>query len=278
LHDTIYPFLAVRIYSMTISVVTPVYNGANYIESCINNVIEQQCSRIEHIIIDGASDDGTTLVIKRFADQHPHIRWISEKDRAQSDAMNKGIFLAKGDIIGVLNVDDYYEPGVLQRVTELFKTLPEPSLLIGNCNMWGNDGDLLDVNRPSRLQLTDLLIGDEARYPFPVNPSAYFYHKSLHKKIGLYNVDEQYAMDIDFLLRAIPNSHVVYIDEVLGNYRLIRGTKTYEDMKTGRTEVRLQKLIHEHRSKLPPYQQYKVIFLGHLYKLWRTIQKKVRKG
>jgi glycosyltransferase involved in cell wall biosynthesis len=192
--------------------------------------------------------------------------------------MNKGIALVKGDIIGILNVDDYYEPGTLLRVVELFKTLPKPGLLVGNCNLWGDEEVLLDVNRPSHLRLTDLLIGDEARYPFPVNPSAYFYHRSLHDKIGLYNVEERYAMDIDFLLRAIPHAHVAYLDEVLGNYRLIRGTKTSDDMVAGRMETRLQQLIRVHRKKLPLYQRHRVILIGQLYRFWRTIQKRARKG
>lgn len=261
-----------------ISIITPVRNGERFVESCLKNVLEQQSPDLEHIVIDGASSDSTPAIIERFADHYQHVRWISEKDRGQSDAMNKGIALAKGDIIGVLNIDDYYEPEALQRVVELFKTLPEPSLLVGNCNMWGNDGELLDVNRPSHLKLTDLLIGDEARHPFPVNPSAYFYHKSLHKKIGLYNVDEQFAMDIDFLLRAIPHAHVVYIDEILGNYRLVKGTKTYDDREAGRMEERLRKLINIHRKGLPLHQRYRVTVFGLLYRSWRAIQKRVRKG
>jgi glycosyltransferase involved in cell wall biosynthesis len=97
---------------MMISIITPVFNGEKFIASCIKNVIGQNCPYAEHIIIDGASTDSTASIVKTFADRYPHIRWVSEKDRGQSDAMNKGIALAQGTILGFLNVDDYYEPNV----------------------------------------------------------------------------------------------------------------------------------------------------------------------
>lgn len=254
-----------------ISIITPVFNGGRFIEACIKNVIEQNCPHAEHIITDGGSTDSTVAIIKKYIDTHQHIRWVSEKDRGQSDAMNKGIALAKGEIIGILNCDDYYEPDVLQKVFKIFKTLPEPGLLVGNCNVWGDGGQLRGVNRPSRLRMLDLLIGDEVRYPFPVNPSAYFYHKSLHEKIGLYDIEDHYAMDLDFLLRAIPHAQVKYVDEVIGNFRLIQGTKTHSDMKSGLMPARFQQLIHKHRKTLPIYQRYKTMLLGNVYRLWRSI-------
>ena len=96
-----------------ISIITPVYNGKRFIEFCIKNVIDQKCPNMEHIIVDGGSTDGTVEIIQRYAERYKHIRWVSEKDKGQSDAMNKGIRLAEGNIIGILNADDYYEPNVL---------------------------------------------------------------------------------------------------------------------------------------------------------------------
>ncbi len=261
-----------------ISIITPVLSGEKFIQSCITSVVSQQFPDVEHIIIDGGSTDATVSIMKAYADRYHHIRWMSEKDRGQSDAMNKGITMARGEIIGILNVDDYYEPYTLRRISEEFKMLSEPGLLVGNCNVWGDEGRLLGVNRPSRLRVADLLICDEARSPFPINPSAYFYHRSLHEKIGLYDSEEQYAMDIDFLLRAIPHAHVTYLDEVLGNYRLIRGTKTFDDMQAGRMDARLQQLIRKHQGKLPFYQRIRVLLLRNLYRSRRIIRKVFRKG
>lgn len=76
-----------------LSIITPVFNGKRFIEFCIKNVSEQNCPDAEHIIVDGGSTDGTVEIVKSYADKYPHIRWISKKDRGQSDAMNKGMLL-----------------------------------------------------------------------------------------------------------------------------------------------------------------------------------------
>ena len=198
-----------------ISVITPVYNGKQYIESCLINVIEQECTDMEHIIIDGGSTDGTVEIIKTYAERHAHIRWISEKDGGQSDAMNKGIRMAQGKILGFLNVDDYYELGAIKEAIHIIKYLPEPTLLVGNCNVWGDHGKFLYTNKPAYLELTQLLTADESRFPFPVNPSAYFYHKSLHNIIGMYYTTEHYALDLDFILRAAMHLKPIYVDNCL---------------------------------------------------------------
>ena len=83
-----------------ISVITPSYNGERFIENCIKNVIEQKCPEVEHVIVDGGSTDGTVDIIRHHAENYSHIRWISEPDQGQSDAMNKGIAMARGDILG----------------------------------------------------------------------------------------------------------------------------------------------------------------------------------
>lgn len=242
-----------------LSIITPVFNGIRFIESCIVNVIEQECPGVEHVIVDGGSTDGTVAIIRRFAESYGHIRWVSEKDRGQSDAMNKGVRLAGGAILGFLNVDDYYEPGALHEAIDLIKGLPEPSLLVGNCQVWGDDGKLLNVNKPAHLEITQLLTADESRFPFPVNPSAYYYHKSLHDIIGMYDTSEHYALDIDFILRAATYVTPVYIDRLFGNYRYIQGTKTFEDMNRGSGPKRFNQLIKAYRKKLP---------LDKLKKIW----------
>ena len=235
-----------------LSIITPVFNGEAHIETCISNVIEQNCPNVEHIIVDGGSKDRTVEVIKTFSNQYPHIRWISEKDTGQSDAMNKGIQMAKGEIVGFLNVDDFYEPDTLNRISELFKSLPEPSLLVGNCNIWNEKHELLYVNKPSNLRLEEILSGS----PFPVNPSAYFYHKSLHSKIGNFETQEEYAMDVDFFLRALQVAHTMYVDEVWGNFFFCEGTKTYDDMHSDLAFKRLKKLFQKYRENLDPVSKF----------------------
>ena len=250
-----------------LSIITPVYNGAKFIESCILNVIAQQCIDAEHIILDACSTDGTDAIIKKYAENYPHIRWISEKDNGQSDAMNKGIEMARGKIIGFLNVDDFYEPNTLNRIIEMFEKLAEPSFLVGNCNVLDGDGNLLFVNKPAKLKLAQLLAGP-AINPWPMNPSAYFYHKSLHNKIGPYKVDEHYALDVDFLLRAVQVAHTRYVNEIWGNFRFLEGTKTYNDQKIEKNVARYQRILDHYKNDLPEFVRNTFL----VYKTWQRIE------
>lgn len=255
-----------------ITVITPVYNGEVFIESCIKVVIEQNCSDIEHLIIDGGSKDQTVDIIKQYAENYPHLRWISESDQGQSDAMNKGINLAKGEIIAILNVDDYYQPYVLNRVLDTFKKLPDNSFLVGNCKVWDEQGKVKFINRPQKLKLTELLLGWSIN-PHPINPSAYFYHKSLHDEIGLYNINDHYTMDVDFLLRVVQKANVYYQDELWGNYRDIEGTKTFSDRESGQGEKRMGKLFDKYYQKLSPREQLQVKIKRYwLKKVWSKVQ------
>ena len=254
-----------------ISVITPVLNGETYIELCLKAVIDQRCPDLEHIIVDGDSKDKTVSIIRKYADTYPHIRWMSQEDNGLSDALNKGIAMASGEILAVLNVDDYYEPNTLNRVKEIFKRLPEPAIAVGNCKVWDDTGRLSYVNRPSRLMLKDLLLGWSIN-PHPVNPSAYFYHASVHEIIGPYDENEHYAMDLDFILKAVTVSTVKYVNETWGNYRLLEGTKTVVDQKRGANIDRAKCLLTKHRKKLPLFQQCNILIMYGFYKASRIIK------
>jgi glycosyltransferase involved in cell wall biosynthesis len=239
---------------LKLSIITPVYNGERFIECCIKNVISQNCSDVEHIIVDGGSTDSTLEIIKRYARQYSHIRWISENDDGQPDALNKGIAMAQGSILGILNYDDFYEAGVFKQVIEIFKILSEPSLVVGNCNIWNHEGVLSCVNEPKKLRVTDLLLGYTVN-PIPANPSAYFYHASLHKKIGPYNKELHYNNDLDFILRAVQAATVKYIDKTWGNFRVLKETKTFQRTRTDEWKNKDKIILEHYRKKLPFLQR-----------------------
>ncbi len=247
-----------------ISVVTPVYNGERFIESCIKVVIDQNCLDVEHIIIDGCSTDGTVNIIKHYAQMYPHIRWISEKDKGQSDAMNKGIAMAKGEILAILNVDDYYEQNVLNRVSEIFKSLPNPSLIVGNCNLRNDNEEIFHINKPKRMKLNDLLLGWHIN-PLPSNPSAYFYHTLLHHIIGFYDIEDHYSMDLDFILRAVQVATVKYVNEIWGNFRVIKGTKSFNSDLSGQTEPRIKRMLDKHCRQLSLFKKLEIAIKRFFY-------------
>jgi glycosyltransferase involved in cell wall biosynthesis len=234
-----------------ISIITPVYNGEKFVANCIQNVIDQNCSDIEHIIVDGGSSDRTIEVVKSHAKNYSHIRWISEKDKGQSDAMNKGIKIAKGEIIGILNIDDFYTPNVLNQALKIFKELPNHSFLVGNCNLLDNEGNVIGINKPSKLKLYNLILGDV----FPYNPSAYFYHVSLHKKAGLYDVNDHYSMDLDFILRVVQVANITYVDEAWGNFLQHDHSKTIKDKQENQADLRVSTLLRRYRKNLPIWRR-----------------------
>lgn len=246
--------------SVQISIITPTYNSAQYIESCIQNVINQNCEHVEHIIIDGASTDGTIEIIKHYANQYSHIRWISEADSGQSNAMNKGIKLAKGTWIGFLNVDDYYESNVLHNFISKYFT-SKHKLIVGNCNMWDNNEQLLYVSKPKDNTFCSCYF----RETYPVNPSSYFYKKSIHSKIGFFNENDHYCMDLDFLLRYMNHfKSYLYVNEIWGNFRVIDTCKTAMDKAQGNMISRKKDLFKYYWKQNSFLTRYWCIFKNKL--------------
>ncbi len=118
-----------------ISIVTPSYNQAQYLEETILSVLGQRYPRLEYIVVDGGSTDGSVDIIKRYQDKISY--WASEKDRGQVHALNKGIERATGDIFGFLNSDDLYLPGTFSAVTAYFTSHPDCDWLCGDTVMFG---------------------------------------------------------------------------------------------------------------------------------------------
>jgi glycosyltransferase involved in cell wall biosynthesis len=255
---------------LLLSIITPVYNNVNYISIAIDNYLSQACADSELIIVDGGSSDGTVDVIAAYAKIHVSITWISEKDKGQSDAMNKGIKLAKGKYISFLNVDDYYSSGCLQEVTEILTNNPNIQYLVGNCNVWNQHGDLIYVNRPSKVQKWHVFSG----YHFSVNPTAYFYQKSLHAQVGYYSLTNHYTMDLEMIFRFRKVVKFQYFPKIWGNFRLLPNAKTFEDQLSNQLELRKMELVKLNLKELSFYLQLRV----HLYRFRRTYLPIIVKG
>ncbi|EKD55550.1 MAG: Glycosyltransferase family 2 protein, partial [uncultured bacterium] len=112
--------MLIQKYKFRFSIITVTYNSAKTLETTIKSVIDQSFPYIEYIVVDGGSTDGTLDIIKKYQDKI--TKWVSEKDGGISDAMNKGIKMASGDIIGIIHADDWYEIGALEKVDAAFES------------------------------------------------------------------------------------------------------------------------------------------------------------
>jgi glycosyltransferase involved in cell wall biosynthesis len=232
----------------SLSIVTPALNGRRFIADCIESVIRQGTQRLEHIVVDGGSVDGTREIVREYARQHPHIKLIAEQDRGQSDAVNKGIRAATGQILGILNVDDYYEEGAIKAGLAQFPGLRVPALVVGNCRGIDQTGATVFINRPGRVTEAKMLIRDPRNPYVPVNPSAYFYHRALHDVIGGYDVSDHFMADFDFLIRAARVAHIRYVDRLFGHYRLVPGSVTHDAGGSPEQDQRFWRILDRHYS------------------------------
>ncbi len=185
---------------LLISIITVVFNGEKYIEETIKSVINQSYDNVEYIIIDGGSNDETLKIIEKYENEIDY--WVSEKDAGIYDAMNKGISLAQGEIIGLINADDYYETDVFCDVVNAFQS-NKSDVVFGHCIK-------IEKNGYKKLQKS-LPICHKYRFlPCTMfwiwfgmvfnHPSSFIILRK-YKEIGLYDINYKIAADYELLLR-----------------------------------------------------------------------------
>lgn len=245
-----------------LTIITPCFNSERFIATCVETLATQIGSLpVEHLVMDGASRDRTLTILADLQTRFPHLRVVSEPDKGQSDAMNKGIALARHRTISFLNVDDFMEPGTVAAVIDLLKDAPDLHFLVGNCNLRSLDGKILAVNRPHRVAFERLML-ESPLFPFPSNPSAYFYDRRLHDIVGLYDVALRYTMDLEFILRMSRVAKVHYVDAVWGNFVLHDDCKTASNGNNGQSEM--ADFMRRFRSQLTLGQKTRLM-------LWRLV-------
>ena len=204
---------------LKISIVTPSYQQAPFIERTIQSILAQDWPLTEHIVVDGGSTDGTVDILRRYDRQLAH--WVSEPDRGQSHAVNKGVARATGDLIGWINSDDVYLPGAFQAVAEHFDRHPEVDACYGGLAVIDAEDRVIDAYWPPRVDVrVTLAIG------LNIYGQALFVRRSVWEKLG--GIDEKLhmAMDYDFIVRLMLEHKLGRIERYLGALRMHDATKT----------------------------------------------------
>ena len=204
-----------------ITVVTPSFNQGQYLEECIVSVLSQNYQNLEYIVIDGGSSDNSVDIIRKY---EKYIEWwVSEKDRGQSHAINKGFRRATGTLITWLNSDDYYLPNGLLSIADAYNSQSEKSAVGMICG----SGIKVDINGSNIKDVNTSKIGPECpkwAYRF-LQPSA-FYTKHAVEEIGLLDENLHYSMDWDLALRITKKYKIVYITPYISAQRMYPETKT----------------------------------------------------
>ena len=229
--------------SPRISVITPSLNQGQYIEDSILSVLQQGYENFEHIVIDGGSRDNTLEVLRRY----PHVRWISEPDKCQSDALNKGFKMAIGDLVGWLNSDEYYFPGALKTIAELAASNSQADIFYGDSIAVNQDG-LLQRSR----QTHDFDFGVLLYYGNFIPTDSTFFRRHLFGQGFLIDVDYRVVMDYEYFVRLAARGKVFkHSRSLLGVFRWHGANLSLQDDKRRNERLRVQRTWS--RLKLPDW-------------------------
>jgi glycosyltransferase involved in cell wall biosynthesis len=202
-----------------VSIVTPSYNQARFLEFTIRSVLEQGYPNIEYILIDGGSTDGSVDIIHRYADRFAW--WVSEKDRGQTDAINKGFARAKGDILAWLNSDDTYENNAVSEAVKFLQGQPKVGLVYGDANFIDKNGRVIGRFPAAQTSYKRLRRGY-----VHIPQQASFWRADLWRTVGPLDPSFYFAMDYDLWVRLAAQASIQYVPQLWANFRLHTQGKT----------------------------------------------------
>jgi GT2 family glycosyltransferase len=219
----------------SISIVTPSFNQAAYLEETIQSVLSQGYPRLEYIIIDGGSTDGSVDVIRKYGDRLAY--WVSESDAGQSAAINKGFRRATGDIVAWINSDDTYLPGTLRHAAQELSAHPESDLVYGHCHYIDGQGSLLQRVDAWDFSPRRILTG----IPTIIQPASFMRRRAL-ERVGLLDESLHFLMDHDLYVRLLLGGCTfTKVDAVWACFRWHASSKTHNQWVGFNLE--LQKIV-----------------------------------
>jgi glycosyltransferase involved in cell wall biosynthesis len=202
-----------------ISIVVPSFNHAHYLDETLRSILDQGYPGLELIVVDGGSKDGTVELLRRYSDRLAY--WVSEPDRGQTHAINKGVARATGDVVAYVNSDDRLEPGSLHRVGQFFADNPSAEWLTGGCRCFGDAIETWYLHPEGWTALADTVLpwARAQTYVFPQS-GASFMRRDLVRRLGEYDEALHYSMDMEYYARAaFAGVRMHIIPDVLAGWR-----------------------------------------------------------
>lgn len=196
-----------------VSIVTPSFNQAGFLEEAIHSVLDQDYPNLEYIIIDGGSTDGSQKLIQKYADRL--VYWVSESDRGQTDAINKGFARARGDILAWLNSDDRYRPGAVREAVSFLRENSQVGMVYGDANLVDEVGNVMGKFPAAQTDYRRLRRG----YVHIPQQSAFF-RAELWRKVGPLDPGFYFAMDYDLWVRLAKSAPIIYHPRLWADFRL----------------------------------------------------------
>jgi glycosyltransferase involved in cell wall biosynthesis len=239
--------------SLRITVVTPSYNQAAFVDETMRSVRDQDHPDVEHIVVDGVSTDGSLEIIRKYADA---ATIISEPDSGQTDAINKGLRRATGDVVCWLNSDDYFLPGTLSTVARYFAEHPDCVWLTGDCVIVDRDGT--PIQQPVRLYKRILRALPPAFHlglTNAITQPATFWRRSAHERLGYLDESLHYTMDYDWWLRLSTLAAPHRLNRTLTAFRI------HEESKSGSA---YRKMFDEDLSTFRRYNRSRLVDRAHV--------------
>ena len=188
-----------------VSIITPSYNQARYLEATIQSVLAQDYARIEYIVVDGGSTDGSVELIKNYQSRLAY--WVSEKDNGQADAINKGLARASGEIVAWLNSDDYYLPNAVSAAVKIFDENPDVAMLYGDMLAVDEHGQTINLLKYRQLSLEDLLCFQIIGQP------AVFFRRQVYEKTNGLDPTFHYLLDHHLWIRIAQHGKILHVPQ-----------------------------------------------------------------